>query len=403
MTTRRPPTNAGATTPEPATGQRKTPRKQGPDKWHIYLEPEDADGEPEYQQSIHGDRDPATFVERSDDFEAGVYLCVKTRSNGQRLTSFSHTKVDRPETDLEDFDETEGLESPAPAFQQSGADDEHIRRLVSASVKAALDERDRRERGDRERPSVIDYMREAREETERVIKQERERQAEIDARIERIIQREKRGGADQSNPLEFAQKIFESAAGMYRSIGKLAPGGNVQPTTFDRAMEVTDRVLEHVPKLLPLFLRAMQMSAAAKSGQPPPPEQQATPLTELMPSPAQESEAETPFTFDDMVENIKIDILEGNQPRDTINDVLRLAAEHPELLPVVVDMMSTPNDVLLARLSEATSTNLSLLANASKYIDGLKKGVHSRLQLATQAAPVSVTSNGNKSGAVVTE
>jgi hypothetical protein len=114
-------------------------------------------------------------------------------------------------------------------------------------------------------------------------------------------------------------------------------------------------------------------------------------------APAAPSIAESddePLTLDLIIENIKADVLEDNKPTDSINDIVRLAAEQPQHLPVVEQLVSKPTDELLALLSQATNANLTLLANAPKFIEGLKKGVRARLQITAPAAPAH-GSNGN--------
>jgi hypothetical protein len=119
-------------------------------------------------------------------------------------------------------------------------------------------------------------------------------------------------------------------------------------------------------------------------------------------APAAPSIAESddePLTLDLIIENIKTDVLEDNKPTDSINDIVRLAAEQPQHLPVVEQLVSKPTDELLALLSQATNANLTLLANAPKFIEGLKKGVRARLQITAPAAPAH-GSNGNAAAKV---
>lgn len=142
-----------------------------------------------------------------------------------------------------------------------------------------------------------------------------------------------------------------------------------------------------------ITMQVMQQMSG-RTGQPaaqiqdvPTPEMPAQP----QPQPEQEEE-ETPLSLETVITNLANDIINNARPREGIDEVVQLVVAQPELLPVVGGLMDTPTGELIAQLSTATGTNLSVLANAEKYVEGLKKGVRERVQLPSLVA---LGNNGN--------
>jgi hypothetical protein len=196
------------------------------------------------------------------------------------------------------------------------------------------------------------------------------------------------------NAAELVKEQLETFNAIAESTRRLMPQAG-ERTTFDRVIEVADRALEHAPKLLPWFIRAAQAQAAAKNGQPVPPMPEPV-ETQPEAAPAEE-EADAPVTFDSVVTNIANDIINNNRPRDAVDEVAQLVAAQPELLPYIAGMIDAPADELIAQLSQATGQNLSVLATAPEYIEGLKKGVRKRIQLPALQGPMLIENNEQQS------
>ncbi|MDX6695573.1 MAG: hypothetical protein QOF02_3176 [Blastocatellia bacterium] len=124
----------------------------------------------------------------------------------------------------------------------------------------------------------------------------------------------------------------------------------------------------------------------------------APPLSMSAPSPAIEEmpEDDDKLTFEGLMENYKISIVNGETPEESINDTVIFIVENPEFQQTVEQILNLPNGNLLMMLSQATGANLSILKNADKFIDGLKKGVRARLAPApVEVAPVAPSANGS--------
>lgn len=154
-----------------------------------------------------------------------------------------------------------------------------------------------------------------------------------------------------------------------------------------------------------LLSRGIQMpdANAQQAAQPQQPAQtyQPTPMQQPVPqfAPAPESAAaadadeETPLTLDSLLGNYVQDIVENRQPKQSISDTIQFVVENPNLAPVIAQLMEQPSASLLASLSQATGKDLSVIANAEKFVDGLKKGVRARL-VPLQAASAQMNGNG---------
>jgi hypothetical protein len=106
---------------------------------------------------------------------------------------------------------------------------------------------------------------------------------------------------------------------------------------------------------------------------------------------------ERPLSLDDVILYMKQDIIANNEPKDCVDAVVQLIAEQPQLLPVVGQLLSKENEELIGILSQATNNNLAIISNAGKFVDGLRDGVRSRLQVQPSA-----TGNGHKPAPVAT-
>jgi hypothetical protein len=162
-----------------------------------------------------------------------------------------------------------------------------------------------------------------------------------------------------------------------------------------------------------LLSRGIQMPNAAAPQMPqfaqmqPQPVEQFTPSTqpqpvaEIGPAPVGESTDEEnsgngeKLTFESLLSNFALDILENKPPKECINETVTFVSENPEYLITVQQILELPNGNILTLLTQTTGKNLSVISNADKFVDQLKKGVRARLAPApVQAAPVAMNGNG---------
>jgi hypothetical protein len=101
-----------------------------------------------------------------------------------------------------------------------------------------------------------------------------------------------------------------------------------------------------------------------------------------------------PLTFDDVLRFVKQQLIEDQDPAAAVSSVVQLLAEQPDLAPTIHQLLATPNSELVAVLSQATQTDLTIIANAQSFIEKLKVGVKARLHV-----PVAVSSNGHNTSA----
>lgn len=104
---------------------------------------------------------------------------------------------------------------------------------------------------------------------------------------------------------------------------------------------------------------------------------------------------DSPLTFDDVLNFIKQQIIENQDPSAAVSSVIQLLAEQPNLAPTIQQLLATPNAELVKVLSQSTQTNLEIVGNAEPFIEKLKAGVTARLRV-----PVAVSANGHKNAAV---
>lgn len=101
-----------------------------------------------------------------------------------------------------------------------------------------------------------------------------------------------------------------------------------------------------------------------------------------------------PLTLEDVLQFVKQQIIEDQDPAAAVSSVLQLLAEQPELAPTINQLLASSNAELVKTLSQATQTNLTIIANAESFIEKLKDGIKARLKVA-----VAVSSNGHKASA----
>lgn len=112
---------------------------------------------------------------------------------------------------------------------------------------------------------------------------------------------------------------------------------------------------------------------------------------------AGESEGEELLTLQDVLGFIKQQIIENHNVTDSASSVIQLLAEQPDLAPAIRQMFEQSNSDLVSLLSQATQTDLSIIANAESFIEKLKVAITERLRV-----PVSTSTNGRKPDARVT-
>jgi hypothetical protein len=135
--------------------------------------------------------------------------------------------------------------------------------------------------------------------------------------------------------------------------------------------------------------RAQQVATPQPQPQPP----AATKLAAEQPAEAPPQDPIDAFVF-----GVKEDILEDNDPSEAVNDAVKIYFEHPQYQPLIVGMLERSNEALLQLFQQASGVDLSQLANANGYLDGLRDGVRSRL-MPVNVASDAVSSNGNAGAA----
>jgi hypothetical protein len=408
MTMSKPQNEADEASQEQAGRQRK-PRKPGQEKWHIYLEPEDADGELEFMLSMNASRDPVAYIQRSEDFEAGTYLIKKARASGQIMESFAHTKTERPEAG-----NFEGREEDRFSFSPEHMDDEDERtaRIVAATVRA-LKEDERHERATQNQPSTIETLRELDEIAERRAAQLRSIQPAQQSTdpmdgILKMVNGLKTLGIvpDKTDQLEVdPEDRFLERLQKYTNISKKIngiPATEEDGSFLGKTTAIVKELREVAPVLAPV-LQTWLLSRAAKNGiqlpvippMPPQPTPEPEPQLQQQAATEEASDEDSPLTLNDIVSNIKVAIQSNEKPDECVNDIAMFVSDNPVYAPSVEQMMSATNPELMELIATATGADVSLLANANKFLDGLRKGVRARLQ--PQPAQSFTSNNGHNS------
>lgn len=385
---------------------RRAKRKRSEEKFYISLCADGTKtGRREDRGSIPVDVDPGDYIEESSHCEPGLYRIEKRRA-GEFGEVGWYTKEDLSETarDAGEEDAPRYEDFPAPVMQQSGNEDARIKQAVAE----ALADHERRQRAANPQPTALDILQEVREQTERALAQERERYEREREREDRLRQQITDAVTarqnPQTDPLTTFTTMLDSVLDVSERVLPMREAKRERRGKFGQAMDAVNEfvtspaapmIMGQIASFFSRGKQGAQQAAPPMAAQPyaPAPAPQPAPPVALA-QPAQEEDE--PFTFETVIGNIKQDLLDDETPEQSVNDIVRLVAEFPQVAPEIEQLLNMPNAEILARLSLATQTNLSILANANKFIDGLRKGVRSRLgqpQAAEVAAPLAPTVN----------
>ena len=204
--------------------------------------------------------------------------------------------------------------------------------------------------------------------------------------------------SDEVNPAESGEGrgFLDQAAGLIDSIGRNAE--RLEPV----AANVINRVIstqaaeqqaqaqtaaQPVATAQPIVIHTAQPQAESDTAQ------ESLVSEPVLDQPDTEGEeGEEPLTLDIVLRNLINDIRDGHSPKDAISDVVTLATEKPETRPLLFVVMNMTNEQLLQELHRRRGVDLSALNNVGRFLDGLRKGVKARINL---AAPASVPNNGH--------
>jgi flagellar basal body-associated protein FliL len=417
----------------PGERPRRTPRKPTTAKFYIYFMPEGKSGERVEKGSIPPDVDFVDHIDERTDLESGLYR-IEKRKGGEfaEWTGF-YTKDDYPESTI-NLERRSDAEEASFAFESdqshtpNSLDDARIAKLVASAVNAVLDARDRRERAAQEQPGAIDMLREIEEIAERRAERDRQLRESIRAEVAAMLpQQNSASSAPEQDPETQASVYFMKNTGAIKEMMRGVREVITSPERIDEPQSLSDKILDFAKGFIPYVgpvvgpvvgqrllsmlnkaddaslmqaagVQPTQASATAQpqpQGAPPVADSQQPASTAPPTQPNQVSEAER--TLEQFTLNVKADLQEDNDPDDAVSDVIKLRTEHPELIPTLEQLLVTPNDQLLAILSQATGAQLTQLTNANEYLDGLKNGVRARLQPVNVEAAVS--SNGTRAAA----
>jgi hypothetical protein len=379
-------------------------RKQGPDKWHIFRETDDESEPLEFVTSIHGDRDPATYIERSEEFDAAAYLCRKTKANGQILESYSHVKTERPETtiNLDEGDDADALEFEPP--QAAGVVDV---RAIAQAFDALLDKRDRRERAAQAQPSFIELQREADERLERHLERERKRDEAFQARIDAALSRANSASAptNPAEPIKQALGLLRDVTGLQSEMGAVASGE--PPGIGDRLFGLLEKTVDAVspyagPVIGGLIQKATQAQAAVAAQQTAHPQADAVAPGQSSPGVAQPPPPPSEPTAEQALLNalnvVVTGLRRGKRPGASADAIDELLTKHPEFRPQIDQLLATPPVLVLSELSRVSGEDLSVYVGALEFIAALKDELRpddGEESEAAEIAPVSPSRNGD--------
>ncbi len=338
--------------------------------------------------------------------------CIASRR--KRSGEFSgevlfYTKEEDDDSSGAVSDEAAGEFSPAEFSSSSGEplSAHDIARLVASTVNATLEARDKRVRAEQPQPGAIDMLREMEEMAERRANRDRERREEIRAEISAMLPRDNPSpplSAEQQLRLAVVEKtgvlpmMFREMREALGTAQRVAEPQGLGSQIFDFVKEIVPYVGPVVGPALGAKLVAMlgrmdegalaNAAAAAVAAQSTP---SPTDSTSDATAPQGAAPDQSPLSLDDVLGYIKQDIIANNDPKECVDAVVQLLVEQPQLMPAIGGLLSKENQELLAILSQATNANLAIVANAGKFVDGLRDGVRSRLQVQPSA-----TGNGHK-------
>jgi hypothetical protein len=395
-------TDQPTTNDERPASASKRKRKTGPEKYHIYHDPKEADGESTFVVSLAANKDPELFIERSEDCDPGeTFLIVRARADGARIESWRYTKEDAPETTISLRDEEERRARGRDAFVEDdetleSLDEDRIVKLVASTVNATLDARERAQRADKDQPSALDMMREVEELTEKRTAREREMRAALIEEVRGMVQ------PHETDQAQAATDIVNSALNIVNTLREASDELNPPQERAGKVgvigqfASLIDSLGRHGPKIIPMA--KMALGGVIPQQQQPAPVVQRAPVAQVQPEAAavdyEETEPPQPLTVEKWLENIVRDIQNEDGPDDAVGELVRLVSENESLIPMASQLVQNSNDELLALLYQCSGANLSLLTNADKYLNDLRKGVRKRIKLSPVASVMPAT-NGN--------
>lgn len=419
------------TSPEDGGGGRRVRRARSEPKLYICFLPEGKGGPRVDKGSVPIESDVEQHIEERSDCEPGLYRIEKKRSGEFSGDVLFYTKEDAVSrrVPLEREEEYDAIDFAPPDAGTSLTPAEDLARLVAASVNHALESRERKARAESKDPSALDLLREVEAMADRRVEQERARREEIRAEISAMLPppaQPSTGEAllDDRTRLELAvvretgllPQIFREMKGLMNTADRAD-----QPQSWiEKAWDFAKDSLPYVgpavgpaigAKLAALLNRvnddALANAVNSRLAEKRIAEQQAQsalPPASQNSSPSQPESAgneDPPLSLELVVGYIKDDIVANREPADsgesesTVDVVVRFLAEQPQFIQPMGELLAKTNAELVAFLSHATATNLSVLSNAEKFVDGLRTGVQSRLQMNVNPP----STNGTKASA----
>jgi hypothetical protein len=393
-----------------ATGERSRVRSRKPkaEEFYIFFCPEGKTGPRVKKGSLPLDIDFEEHIEERTDLEPGLYRIEKRKggefpkevcyyTKDELLEPIASPRDDeRGETDEpEDFEETEGLSAS------------QIVKLVASTVNATLDARERNRRAEKSEPSALDIAREIEELAEKRAERERTMRTTVIEEVRGMFQ-----PTGEKNQAQTATEIVDSALNIVNTLreasDELSPprerGGKVG--TIGQLASLVEQIGKHGHKVLPMLGALLPGGAGMAGAAPARQQQQPSPVQSgptSQPEQSIESEegGEQPATLEGVLRNLTFDIQEGNPPEGAVIAAIRLVSEHPEILPMVAEIIDTPNNQLLALLHQLTGADLTIVADAENYLNKLRAGLKKRIKFPSniQLRPAQATENGNNANA----
>lgn len=386
MSKREPDQSLEQTQQAPFVRERKPARKPGRDANEVFRVSEDGEDEPEFLIQLPVHVDVRKFVKRN--YGGGDYLIknkIGGKFKGERELHIEFAADENVSGEAESsFDDVEQFEPTTP----NALDATSLTKLVAATVNATLDARERTRRAEQAQPSVVDIMREQRE-------QDRVTRAEMREEMRAMLPKQ-----DSGDAFDKFLKMFDRAAEIQERMTPPATS-NPNATTFDKILGVASEVARAAPQILPQLagMAALQQTSARREPQAAPTMgevQRVSSPQENVAAPVQQTEgSEAAMTIDVLITNIVNDVQHDEAPDDCVDDVVRLATEDPKWQPALAQILELPNVEILQTLKDAKGVDLSPLNNAGKFLDGLRKGVKARIKLQAPPTAQAAASNGN--------
>jgi hypothetical protein len=404
---------------------RRANRKPAEAQQYIGFLPDGKGGARVRKGSVPLEVDVEAHIEERTDCEPGLYRIERKRGGEFSGEVFFYTKEEDSERglDLDRFtDEDDGSMPQLEEVRASGTlDAASMAKLVSATVNATLDARERMQRAEQGQPSTLDMMRQLEEmnERRRVAMREEMREmfqqnpvtqpgAQLDPETNASVYFMKQTGAlkemmrgvrdviTSPDRIDEPQSMMDKGLGFVRDLLENPYIGQVAGPVIANKLVA---VLQHVAA--GTLAQHVNSQAAPQPQQRPTPEAQTAPMPQTtVAAPEQQREGDdAPITIDIVLANIITDIQHDEVPDDCVDDVVRLATEDPKWQPALAQILELPNVELLKTLKDAKGIDLSPLNNAGKFLDGLRKGVKSRIKLQAPPTAQEAASNGNGTAA----